>query len=434
MVAFVAVAGLAIGIARIWIWFNANYARRQVAYQKSRFLAGQYSNTSSYDEPIDTGATEDCPGCTYAPLDLTEEWVFSGEPSGTVSGVVDEGEEYYDPSLECVNLCFGQDDCGNTIEEFNYDCGCYVKCMCKHKTRFLRQAMQDRAQNFQDAACRLFDAAETCREKADACDDPWELCWWGQWGKLPHELRIASMQLQRSLDGWWGWGSCSRNVETGSLGHFYDWYTWYGFGGSAERVIDEAYAFSSAASAVNHCCEHEILKAQEFCLGQRAKERNCRDQCLRIANRRGDNCRAICDAAAQSGGGDLHDLWLLCGEGCDEENDECYDDCWDALQICYQWCNDNVPVANDQRKECKVECRVVWRGCQGDCDDLLEDCKEGCNEASTTAVNRKVSTWKNCVRRCDKREYCFYWGDNNWGPCRGTGYSSCYGDCIEPDD
>ncbi len=38
--AFIAIAVLSVGIARIWIWFSANFARRQVNYQQSRIVAG----------------------------------------------------------------------------------------------------------------------------------------------------------------------------------------------------------------------------------------------------------------------------------------------------------------------------------------------------------------------------------------------------------
>jgi hypothetical protein len=41
---FVAVMLFALGITRIWIWFNANYAHHEVAYQMGRQHAGDVSS------------------------------------------------------------------------------------------------------------------------------------------------------------------------------------------------------------------------------------------------------------------------------------------------------------------------------------------------------------------------------------------------------
>jgi cytoskeletal protein RodZ len=80
VLAFIAVVWLAVGITRIWTWFNVNYANRQVGYEKTRFWAGQDTTYDSSSQPFDIGSQ---------PLDLTEDWVFRGVPSGKVTKVTE---------------------------------------------------------------------------------------------------------------------------------------------------------------------------------------------------------------------------------------------------------------------------------------------------------------------------------------------------------
>jgi cytoskeletal protein RodZ len=60
-----------VGLVRIWIWFNANYARRNNNYQLERMIAGKANDTTAgiYLE---------------VPLELTDDWVFEGRPSGII--------------------------------------------------------------------------------------------------------------------------------------------------------------------------------------------------------------------------------------------------------------------------------------------------------------------------------------------------------------
>ena len=90
LLVFIAVGMFTLGITRIWVWFNANYAGRQVDYQESRALAGKagtYNNlgqnaTTHLYPKIGTAAKDlptgiSCPSCAHKPLDLPEKWVFS---------------------------------------------------------------------------------------------------------------------------------------------------------------------------------------------------------------------------------------------------------------------------------------------------------------------------------------------------------------------
>jgi len=62
-----------IGLTRIWVWFNANYAKRNVDYQNTRLAAGQANNSHlsslSYSDDV---------------LNLDDNWVFKGQTSESV--------------------------------------------------------------------------------------------------------------------------------------------------------------------------------------------------------------------------------------------------------------------------------------------------------------------------------------------------------------
>jgi len=62
-----------IGLTRIWMWFNINYAKRNVDYQNGRLAAGKASvgreDTLAYKDKL---------------LEINDAWVFRGTPSGEV--------------------------------------------------------------------------------------------------------------------------------------------------------------------------------------------------------------------------------------------------------------------------------------------------------------------------------------------------------------
>lgn len=69
IMAFTALLILAVGLTRIWVWFNANYAKLNVDYQNTRLSSGQGSAPGAFNPQ---------------PLQLTTDWVFRGQPSGSV--------------------------------------------------------------------------------------------------------------------------------------------------------------------------------------------------------------------------------------------------------------------------------------------------------------------------------------------------------------
>ncbi|MCX5705557.1 MAG: hypothetical protein NTZ92_05845 [Candidatus Omnitrophica bacterium] len=62
-----------VGLTRIWVWFNANYAKRNVDYQNTRLAAGQANDSHqtalSYSDSV---------------LTIDDDWVFKGKASGRV--------------------------------------------------------------------------------------------------------------------------------------------------------------------------------------------------------------------------------------------------------------------------------------------------------------------------------------------------------------
>jgi len=68
VMAFGALLVLAIGLVRIWVWFNANYAKLTNDYQNTRLTSGQEGSSATFSPE---------------PLELNDRWVFYGEPSGS---------------------------------------------------------------------------------------------------------------------------------------------------------------------------------------------------------------------------------------------------------------------------------------------------------------------------------------------------------------
>ncbi len=73
IIIFAILAGFIVGLTRVWIWFNANIAKRSVDYQNTRLSAGTAVNTHFTDLAYSDST-----------LSINDDWVFKGEPSGTV--------------------------------------------------------------------------------------------------------------------------------------------------------------------------------------------------------------------------------------------------------------------------------------------------------------------------------------------------------------
>lgn len=201
--AFIAILGLGIGIVRIWAWFNANYAHRAVPYQQSRLAAASpyqyrdpHDGVSTYIDVSGQDTTTN-PDTKYKPLELTEDWVFKGIASGQVaslSGTIISREAIEDI---CQTTC---SKCGDSEDTFDVHCPCYIKCICQAQIQPTIDGMQRQANDLRTQADRLHQSAREMRNAAERCDDPWEVCWYGGFGKTAKELRQGADELDRSAN------------------------------------------------------------------------------------------------------------------------------------------------------------------------------------------------------------------------------------------
>ena len=243
MLAFLAIALLSMGIVRIWTWFNVNYTGRQLAYQRSRLTAG--TPIDNYSEPVNIGADDD--GGVYEPLDLTEDWVFTGTGSGQISTEGSDWISMPDPASICSNdiqdftnanpnpdlrhpewyTVHGLDDqCGDfalhpeccidsetggqctaaTLPEnqtFNYnseECPCFIKCTCMMRALPMKEQNYAQAADMMIQAADLDDAAGDLHDAADECDDPWEMCWFMDFGGASEQMDDAAEDLEDQAD------------------------------------------------------------------------------------------------------------------------------------------------------------------------------------------------------------------------------------------
>jgi hypothetical protein len=391
ILAFLAVAVFSVGIVRTWIWFNANYARRQVAYQKGRLYAGKPKEP--YSQPRDIGANKDCPDCKYEPLDLTEKWVFEGKPSGTLTGSSGEEPPEYDAKDICIGRCLGARDpdnpddfCGDTIEEFNYNCSCYVNCICNEETKLTRTMYTEQAARLKEQAKKLRDGAKSMREAAEQCDDPWEFCYWltgGPWRntKTKAQLLHAAERTDRI----------------------------------ANRLDKKAIKLEQWARDIHDCCMGMgTLVAQETCIDDTEQEACCNGQCSEISEKWWDACLDVCDANVNKQSTQAaHDN---CDSACAEVKQGCYDDCDDTKDGCYKACE----AAGGDVAKCKAKCDSAHDTCDDDCDGDYSYCKKGCDSAW------KLSTknWKGCYNSCDGYESNIY--QRCYNPCfAGEGHGHC---------
>ncbi|MBI4982888.1 MAG: hypothetical protein HZC15_07160 [Candidatus Omnitrophica bacterium] len=202
--AFVGILILVIGIARIMVWFNANFAAREVAFQKTRLQAGTPT--------VQDARTDLVSVVPFRPLELTEEWVFKGELGQQVEawrGGIFNGAGF--SPTECINQCSAKPECFDAKGKFDKNCSCYVRCICVSRIQPMINAMTSQVQQYcgvnedcnkiarrrcgDGMACSFWRNGNSMWDKAKKCDDPWEICWWGNWGKTASELKKAARKL-----------------------------------------------------------------------------------------------------------------------------------------------------------------------------------------------------------------------------------------------
>lgn len=202
VLAFIAIAFLSVGIVRIWVWFSANFARRQVNYQQSRFVAGI---PKTYDKlgrgkNVDIAAKEDNLLAVYRPLDLTEDWVFKGKPHETIFGEGIDG--IVAPRKICKAECGGDTACTITIEtdgvsesQFNENCVCFTKCMCDFRVKIMSDLWNGQAAQLKEDAESLRQRAKDLRAMAKKVCGRW--CFSRKRKKARRKLRAAATKLDQ---------------------------------------------------------------------------------------------------------------------------------------------------------------------------------------------------------------------------------------------
>jgi hypothetical protein len=191
VLAFIIIALLGVSVVRIWGWFNANYAHRQVAFQRSRLLAG---NASPYEilkqrqhldkyPMIDINATPTCLDCAYKPLRLTEEWLFKGQTAGMGTVRSSATGPPRPPPVPPEDFCRDRPEpegCANPDSGcwqqgvFFEDCPCYIKCVCRKNMEYQSQQLHQQATGMRTFAGSLGEQIVMIGGQIAGCwDDPW---------------------------------------------------------------------------------------------------------------------------------------------------------------------------------------------------------------------------------------------------------------------
>lgn len=194
--ALIATIGLVIGATRIWVWFNANYAKREVSYQQSRLSAARRI-TSTYASGTTALESE-----YTKSLNLTEDWVFKGDHGDQSVGYVGSVTE---PSREdllelCQAACLAESGSGcGTAVNFDSTCPCYVKCRCNGNNIPTLSVLQQQAVSLRSQANSLRSAASNLRKVADKCSctlkHPGRCLRPCSWGRTARELRRGANEL-----------------------------------------------------------------------------------------------------------------------------------------------------------------------------------------------------------------------------------------------
>lgn len=146
-----------VGLTRIWIWFNANYARRNIDYQATRLIAGK---------PYDLSA-----GLYFdRPIELDDDWVFGGR-SGENIGLLPSDDEDDDEPEE--DLCATARDSAADLRSQAHDINCQIRVLDEIDCGTLDDSdgceadIADARAQLENQALSLFEQANS--EERDAC-------------------------------------------------------------------------------------------------------------------------------------------------------------------------------------------------------------------------------------------------------------------------
>lgn len=348
-IAIIAVAGLIVGIVRIWIWFNANYAKRQGAYQQSRETAGQPEGKK------DIG---------YRPHDLTEAWVFTGKPSGTITTVPVGPEPPTGPGsvcdTQCTAQCSGQPACQDPeTGEFNplCDCyqACYAQCSCNSQIQPTVNSIAEQVRSAYDQADELRKQARKLRKQADEAAKKGDL-------KKAQRLRKEAKEIDKA----------AKKLENG-----------------AERL-------TKRSQQIQECCAKTTAALQQQCFEQLQLE-TCDEKCLVEAQTKVfQPCQELC------GSGFLSDTCeALCQLRTDIHYNFCYASC---TETGYTPCNQRVDNVIGQ-----IQTLI------GGLNEIKAPLVVLFNEINQVVTNCNVSAKSTCIAQC-----------TNHGKLDTICYNNCY--------
>lgn len=186
VLAFIVIGVLTVGMVRLWVWLNANYAFIQSKYQDSRIKAGTGESPGCID----------CPdvGNTLKPLTLNKDFLFKGRanesfssPEGTVGAPPDP------PEVACCNSfpnCRVGDEC-------DFYCVEFARCVCEGEIAPIVVNYDSLIQQLRTQADELDHQAHHLRDAARRCDEPWEIC---SWNKTGDQLKKAARKMEGMAD------------------------------------------------------------------------------------------------------------------------------------------------------------------------------------------------------------------------------------------
>lgn len=199
--AFIILAAMSVGLTRIWAWYNINFGSRQVRYQESRRAAASPGSYGAVGN--ETAYLTSAYNPNYKPVNLTEQWVFKGQPTESTPFEMPDFPSLEDAENHCKTECPGCVSCvtdpetGTDICSVDVNCECFVRCMCREKVAPQIAMYNAQMAALQSAATSMRNEANNLRHEAERCDDPWELCWWGGFGLPSKKLREAASSLDR---------------------------------------------------------------------------------------------------------------------------------------------------------------------------------------------------------------------------------------------
>ncbi|MCP4652940.1 MAG: hypothetical protein GY858_06100 [Candidatus Omnitrophica bacterium] len=293
--AFIALMLLVIGLTRIWIWFNANYAGRAVGYQNSRLVAGggelRSEGVGSNAKLAEAYMKESIHGeqgyygtegylKDFNRFFLTKDWVFRGVSSGTIddglSGGITEAE-INDCCEGCCSatsydndICSCKDpgDCG-VGDDYDSNCVCHAHCACDASVAAQIWLLENQAGLLIEQGNSLEDNARSLRKAAGECDDPWELCFWGDWGKTPRELRSAAAELDdMALELFLEAGAWKTTFHEGDNPAHNDqgYYTFSDYLDHRATVDESIIGKGGITDRMRECCKIDDAPSQKECI------------------------------------------------------------------------------------------------------------------------------------------------------------------------